>query len=194
MLPGYISYYMGAKASFGKAITSGFVCVLGLLTVFSVIGIIVSLLGSFISRYALFLELIVGLIITFMGFITLIGIRLPSSMPFLKAPRRRGFVSIYLYGLLYGLAVLGCSAPIFLSVLFYALGFGGLSLSLILFVFYTIGMGLPLIMITILIAEAKDLILKKMAEALTLLNKISGVTLILVGAYLLYYFAMSYAA
>jgi len=60
MLLGYISYYMGAKASLGKAITSGFVCVLGLLTVFSVIGIIVSLLGSFISRYALFLELIVG--------------------------------------------------------------------------------------------------------------------------------------
>jgi len=127
-----------------------------------------------------------------MGFITLIGIKPPVSISFLKAPSKRKLVSLYLYGLLHGLAVLGCSAPIFLAVLFYAMGFGGLSLGLILFVFYAIGMGLPLIIITILVAEAKDLILKRMVEASTLLNKISGVTLILVGAYLIYYFAIFY--
>jgi len=50
-----------------------------------------------------------------------------------------------------------------------------------LIIFYAMGMGLPLILITILVAKANDLILRKMSRSTGILKKISGVILIIVG-------------
>jgi len=184
LLPGYVSYYIGAKTTFGKAITSGVLCALGFLTVFSIIGLFVSLIGNFISNYIPFLELIVGLIIVLMGLLKVFDVSFPFSFSFLKLRNRRAFLGIFLYGLLYGLAALSCSAPVFLAVLFYAMLSGGLFNGLIIFIFYAMGMGLPIILVTILVAKAKDLILKRMIQSTRVLSKISGLILIVVGSYL----------
>jgi len=58
---------------------------------------------------------------------------------------------------------------------------GGLYHGLMIFVFYAIGMSLPIILITVLVAKANDLILGKMVQATGILNKISGIILVIVG-------------
>jgi len=184
LLPGYISYYIGAKTSFGKAITGGVLCALGFLAVFSIIGIFTSLIGDFLSGYIPFLELIIGLIIISMGFLNVFDINFPISFSFLKISGKKSFLGLFLYGLLYGFAALSCSAPVFFAVIFYALGSGGFYNCLIIFVFYALGMGIPLILVTVLVAKAKDLILKRMVQGTRTLKKISGITLIIVGTYL----------
>lgn len=187
LLPGYVSYYLGAKTSLRKAITSGLLCTTGFLTVFSIIGIFTSLIGDFLSSYIPFLDLIVGLIIISMGLLTLLDVNFPmisSVLSFLKIGNKKSFLGIFLYGLLYGLAALSCSAPVFFAVLFYAASSGGVYHSLIIFVFYAMGMGLPLILTSILVAKANDLILRKMSQSTRILKKISGAILIIVGSYL----------
>jgi len=192
MLPGYISYYMGAKVSMEKALAGAAACTLGLLTVFSAIGVVVSTLGGFISQYIPLLELAAGLIVVFLGISMIFEIRFPTFFTISTAPTQKGLIGVFLYGVAYGLATLGCSAPIFFSILFYAVAAGGSLYGIITFVVYAIGMGLPITITTILIARAKKFLLKRMMNMLPWLQKISGLVLITIGAYLIYYYTTFY--
>ncbi len=193
MLPGYISYYMGTKTSLGKAVPHGIACTLGIVTVFSTIGIIASLLGSVINPYIPLLELVAGIATILLGISMLIEIRLPTiSLP-LKAPRRKGAVGIFLYGVVYGLATLGCSAPIFFAILFLAIA-EGLVNGVITFLVYALGMGLPLILTAVLVAMAKEVTLKRIVKMMPWLQKISGIILIVIGIYLIYFYYAAYVA
>lgn len=192
MLPGYISYYMGAKVSMEKALAGAAACTLGLLTVFSAIGVVVSTLGGFISQYIPLLELAAGLIVAFLGISMIFEIRFPTFFTISTAPTQKGLIGVFLYGVAYGLATLGCSAPIFFSILFYAVAAGGSLYGIITFVVYAIGMGLPITITTILIARAKKFLLKKMMKMLPWLQKIGGLVLITIGAYLIYYYITFY--
>ncbi len=192
MLPGYISYYIGTKASLEKVVSGGIVCTLGLLMVFSVIGVAVSTLGSFVSQYIPFLELVAGLIVISMGLSMIIGIGFPTFFALSKAPKQRGLIGLFLYGVTYGLATLGCSGPIFLMTIFYAVAAGGPLHGMITFAVYAIGMGLPIIVTTILIAKAKELMLKRIVKMMPLFQKISGIILITIGIYLIYFYYASY--
>lgn len=170
----------------GKAVPSGVACTLGLVTVFSVIGAMASILGSLINPYIPLLELVAGLATILLGVSMLIEIRFPSfSLP-IKAPKRRGFIGLFLYGAVYGLATLGCSAPVFFAILFWAIAGGGLLNGIITFIAYAVGMGLPLILTTILLAMAKELALRRMVRMLPWLRRISGAVLIIIGVYLTY--------
>lgn len=188
MLPGYISYYIGTRAPIERAVTGGVVCALGLLVVFSTIGLIASLIGGVISRYISFLELVAGLITIVMGLSMIFEITLPVFWLSLRAPRLRSLIGIFLYGIVYGLATLGCSAPVFLSVLFYAIAVGGPLHGIIIFIVYATGMGLPLIIITILVARARGIILKKMVKVTPMLHRLSGIILLVIGVYLVHYY------
>ena len=194
MLPGYISYYIGAKTSLERAIPAGIVCTSGLLAVFSMVGLAVSAFGSLASRYISFLELVAGVLVILMGIIAIARIRFPTLLGVvskLKAPKARGLSGIFLYGVAYGLATLACSAPIFFSMLFYALASGGPLYGLTTFIVYAIGMGIPLLITTILVAKVKKIVLEKIVRLTPLFQEISGIILILIGIYILYYYAIS---
>lgn len=188
MLPGYVSYYLGADVSVGKAVPSGVACTLGLISVFTAIGAAASFLGVLISSYLPFLELAAGIVVIFLGISILAGFRLPAFWAKITAPRRRGLIGIFLYGAAYGLATLGCSAPVFFSILFYAVAARGLIGGMVAFIVYAIGMGLPLVLTTILVAKAKELTLRKMLSAMPMLQRLSGVVLVLIGIYLIFFY------
>jgi len=186
MLPGYITYYMGAKTSVGKAIPNGLACTLGLVTVFSIIGLIASIFGSLLNPYIPMFELVAGAITILIGVTILAQIKLPMFVIPVKAPERRGIIGIFLYGVLYGVATLSCSAPIFFAVLFWAIAGGGILNGVITFLVYALGMGFPLVLTTLLVSLAKKAMLKKMMKSLLWLQRISGIVLIIIGIYLIY--------
>ncbi len=188
MLPGYISYYMGAKASSGKAVSAGVACTLGLFTVFSLIGVVASILGSVIIPYIPLLEYVAGVATILLGVSMLVKVKLPTFLVPLKAPKRRGVIGIFLYGVVYGLAILGCSAQIFFAVLFWAIVGGGLLNGIITFMIYSLGMSLPLILTTILLAKAKELTLNKLVKMIPWIQRFSGIILVIIGIYLIYFY------
>lgn len=192
MLPGYISYYLGTRGSWGETLRGGVACTLGLLAVFSSIGVVVSTLGSFVAHYVSFMELAAGIATIFMGVTILAGIRLPTFLTGLRAPKQRGLIGLFLYGIVYGMAIMGCSAPIFFSILFYAVAAGGFLYSLITFMVYALGMGLPMIITTILVAKAKKFMLQRLVKATPWFQKISGIVLVVIGVYLIVFYYTSF--
>jgi cytochrome c biogenesis protein CcdA/PKD repeat protein/thiol-disulfide isomerase/thioredoxin len=187
MLPGYISYYMGSRTSFKRTVTGGVACSFGLMTVFSVIGIGVALVGSVITQYIPLLELVAGILAIIMGISLLTEIKFPSIFTITRAPNQKGLLGIFLYGIAYGLATLGCSAPIFFSTLFYAITAGGLAAGIVTFLVYAAGMGIPIILTTILLAKTKDYLLNRIIRAMPWFQKISSLLLIVIGSYLILY-------
>jgi cytochrome c-type biogenesis protein len=191
MLPGYISYYLGTDTSVEKALPAGLTCVLGLLAVFSIIGFAVSALGNIVTRYIPSLELAAGLLAILMGIIVLARINILSFLhapSIVRAPKRRGFVGLFLYGFVYGLATFGCSAPILFSMIVYAMSTGGLFSGAIVFIVYALGMGIPVMITTVFVAKAKKIALKRMVRSTDRFQKISGIILILIGIYIIYYY------
>ena len=185
LLPGYISYYLGSKLSFGKAVSGGLACTAGLITVFSIMGVLASSLGTLLPQLIPLLEIIAGAMVTFMGIIILIGLSLPYPSIPTRISKRKGAVGLYFFGVAYGLAGVGCSAPVFLSVVFYAMA-KGLAYGTSVFIAYAVGMGLPLILTSVLLAKAKEFLIKRITTATPWLQKVSGVLLIIVGIYLIY--------
>jgi cytochrome c biogenesis protein CcdA len=193
MLPGYLSYYLGKKKTIETAVSSGIACTLGLIAVFSVIGVGVALAGSVVTQYIPVLEVIAGSLAIVMGISMLLNIKFPTLFRISRAPTQKGLPGLFLYGIAYGLATLGCSAPIFFSTLFYALTSGGFLAGIITFVVYAIGMGLPILLITILLAKTKTQLLARVMNVMPWFEKISSVIIIAIGIYLISYYVLIFA-
>jgi cytochrome c biogenesis protein CcdA/cytochrome oxidase Cu insertion factor (SCO1/SenC/PrrC family) len=193
MLPGYLSYYLGKKKTIEKAVSSGIACTLGLMTVFSVIGAGVALLGSVITQYIPILELLAGSLAIVMGISMLTNIKFPTLFTINRAPTQKGLPGLFLYGIAYGLATLGCSAPIFFSTLFYALTSGGILAGIVTFAVYAIGMGLPILLITILLSKTKTQLLARVMHVMPWFQKISSLVIIAIGVYLISYYILLFA-
>jgi cytochrome c-type biogenesis protein len=191
LLPGYVSYYLGAKFGVVKALTGGLACTLGLITVFAAIGGLASSLGELVPQIIPLLDIAAGVILIAMG----LGNLMEFNMPFLSLniglSKKQGFMGLYTYGIVYGLAGVGCSAPIFISVLFYSMS-KGLAQGILSFVAYALGMGAPLIVTTLLLSQAKEYMIKRINVATEKLRRASGGVLIAVGFYLIYFYYATY--
>lgn len=191
LLPGYLAYFLGSRLDVRRAIFGGLVCTLGLISIFSLIGLSASSLGALLPQLIPLLTLIAGIVMILMGVITLMNLGvLHISLP-LGFIGRGGLTGLYLFGLSYGLAAVGCSAPIFLSLLFYAMS-RGLINGVMMFLAYSVGVGLPLIVTGILMARVKELMIEKIGYATPLIQRSSGIFLIIAGIYLLYFYHIIY--
>ncbi len=187
MLPGYVGYYLGTRTNLKNASVGGIACSLGLLAVFSIIGILASLARNLVNAYVWALELLAGIITIFMGLVLLVELKLPLLTIPVKAPEQKGLVGLFVYGIVYGLATISCTAPVFFSILFYAFAAGAVE-AFATFVIYALGMGFPLILITVAISKARHLLFKRIAELAPIIRRLSGLLLIFVGTYLIYYY------
>jgi cytochrome c-type biogenesis protein len=191
LLPGYVSYYLGARFGVVKALTGGLACTLGLITVFAAIGGLASSLGELVPQIIPLLDIAAGVILIAMGLGSLLDLKTPFLSLNIGPSKRQGFLGLYIYGIVYGLAGVGCSAPIFISVLFYAMS-KGLAQGVLSFVAYALGMGAPLIVTTLLLSQAKDYMIQRINMATEKLRRVSGAVLVAVGLYLIYFYYITY--
>jgi cytochrome c-type biogenesis protein len=191
LLPGYVSYYLGANFGVVKALTGGLACTLGLITVFAAIGALASSLGELVPQIIPLLDIAAGIILIAMGLGNLLDLKMPFISLNIVPSKKQGFLGLYTYGIVYGLAGVGCSAPIFISVLFYSMS-KGLAQGVLSFVAYALGMGAPLIVTTVLLSQAKDYMIQKINMATEKLRRVSGAILVAVGLYLIYYYYITY--
>ena len=63
MLPGYISYYLGQDSSLSRAITGSLICTLGLMTIYSLMGLISFALGTVLHQVIPLLNVFSGIIL-----------------------------------------------------------------------------------------------------------------------------------
>ena len=210
MLPAYISYYLGlterkdvdtsTKSRGPKVLRDGVVggisCALGAVVVLTTIGVGISLLGSTvrgaIKENVALMEPIVGIILIIMGIVMLLGVNLKLPFKIKMSASGKGYGSLFIYGILYALAAAGCTAPIFIGVMIKAFASSTFINGLLVLFSYAFGLGVLLVTVTILIASAKELMVKKMKKVMPYIQKIGAAVLIIVGIWLIYYYSTIY--
>ena len=91
----------------------------------------------------------------------------------------------YLYGLGYGAASAGCTAPGFIALLVASMSYTLFNTALI-FLLYAITTAALMVTFTLLVAASQDTIVNKMRASTGMIKKIGGAVLFIVGIYLVY--------
>lgn len=196
MLPAYIAYYLprgeGAPMPLPKALArgvgGGLLAALGALFVLGAIGGLALALGSPFKQRVVLLDLIGGLVVLVLGILLLAG-RGPSFQVPVSPSRKKGALSLLGFGALYAGVAASCVAPVFLGVLVAALGAPTTTEGLIEVGAYCAGLASLLLTVTILISAAQDKAVRALRQVLPYTGKISGGLLVLVGLYLITYWA-----
>lgn len=194
VLPAYVSHYLtedkDERFSIVKGFYFGLIAALGVLTINIIIGIIIAFLGS-TAPFAkdprqdipliLGIRIVAGLIIAYLGLMTVLGKHL--EIPFLPnfIGRLSFGKSIFFYGMLYNGAAIGCTGPILLGLILYALTSGSFSTALTAFIVFALTMGILMILLTTLTAIFKSTVAQKLAPLTPTIQKIAGYVMIFAG-------------
>tara|TARA_Y100000768_G_scaffold289272_1_gene223437 strand:+ start:2065 stop:3438 length:1374 start_codon:yes stop_codon:yes gene_type:complete len=98
----------------------------------------------------------------------------------------------YLYGLGYGAASAGCTAPVFIALLVASMSYTLFNTALI-FLLYAATTAALMVTFTLLVAASQDTIVNKMRASTGLIKKIGGAVLTIVGLYLVYQYVTVWA-
>lgn len=194
LVPAFLSFYLGADeqrlpAAPTRALQGllvGALVAAGFLTVFAVVGLPLSLGLSAIADAVPWLGLATGVALAATGVLALAGIavRLPSSLQLrLSVRRSRTAGAMFLFGIGYGAASLGCTLPIFLALIGASLG----AAKLTIFAAYAAGMTLVLMALAVTVAFTRQGLARFLRRLLPHISQLAGLLLIASGGYLFYY-------
>lgn len=164
LLPSYISHYLGGRAhlrrerwweralqglALGSAVSAGF------FTVFLLLGIAVSLVGTALGAYFPWAAMLLGLGLMALGIFTLGGRELALPLSFQVRSSSQGLLFYYLYGISYAIASCGCTLPIFMIYVVRPIFTVGPLNGLLNFIAYALGMTLMMLLLSVSIAYSK---------------------------------------
>ncbi len=199
LIPAYISFVAGISAkelessdskktkSVFNITTNCLFFVIGLSTVFILLGASASAFGGFLLQNRRLLEILAGIIVI------LFGLHLTHILRFkvLEYEKRvhlkhkpRGIIGSFLVGMAFALGWTPCIGPILGGILTYAATQETIYQGMLLLALYSLGLGIPFI-ITGLTVNSFFLWFDKIKKHLLLIERISGVFLILVGILML---------
>jgi cytochrome c-type biogenesis protein len=196
MLPAYLAYYLprrgegeeGVARALLRGIGGGALAGLGAMLVLLLIGGAAIALGAPFKRNVVLLELAGGLLVLGLGVATLLG-KGPSATLALRPSRKRDALGLAAFGALYAAVAASCVAPLLLSVLVLAFAAPTPVDGALYVLAYAAGMGSLLVAVTALVATAQDAFVSGMKRTLPWMEKASGVLLVAVGLYLVYFWA-----
>jgi len=199
LLPAYLGLYLGAREPVGgwraipRALAVSGAVTVSFVLLFGAVGLVLSAASSAIVIYFPWAGLAVGMVLLLAAGRILAGLPIYGSFGSQLADRvgvaaRRGGLWGYAaYGLAYGLASLGCTLPIFLTVVGSALVVHGFLAGLLEFLLYSLGMGFVLGLLTTAAYGFKLGVLAPVRAIARYANPVSGALLLLTGAYVVYY-------
>lgn len=197
LLPTYLFYFLGLtsnaqateRASIRRALLVSGAVSSGFIAVFLVIGLVTDQLTTWIISNAKYATAVIGVAFLILGVAMLFGYKLPIFTPKLDAGGRdRTVRSMFVYGVAYAVASLGCTLPLFMTVLFGASDRDGLAAGLANVLAYGVGMAMLVTMLTVALAAANAGLLRVLRASMKYIEMISGAFVLLSGVYLLWYF------
>jgi cytochrome c-type biogenesis protein len=196
LLPAFLSFYVGAEQGppvvtagrVGQGLRVGLLATVGFLGLFAAIGLPIAFGATAVSRTIPWTGICLGLVLVGIGLLTLAGVhvRLPAPRQ-ISVRHDRQSLTIMAFGAGYGLASLGCTLPIFLTLVGASLGAGPNAGSLLAFAAYGAGMALMLMALSVAAALARGGLVRRLRRLLPFLPRLSGGFLLLAGGYLSYY-------
>jgi D-alanyl-lipoteichoic acid acyltransferase DltB (MBOAT superfamily) len=132
--------------------------------------------------------LVIGLALMVLGISMLFGYRLPFTTPKLDVGKRdRSVPSMYVFGIAYAIASIGCTIAPFTGVVLGSFSTDGLAAGIAAIVLYGVGMAIVVTGLTVALAMANVTLLKFLRRGMAWFEQFAGILLILTGMYLAWY-------
>ena len=200
LLPTYLMFFLGSdvsaavgdlgsrRAGVRRALVVSAALTAGFMTVFVVVGLVTYHFTSWIQRNAKYATIAIAVGLVALGISMLRGYRLPIAAARLdRGGRSRGVGSMFVYGIAYAVASLGCTIGLFLPSLFSARD-DGLIAATGQVAAYGAGMGLLVTALTVSLAVARTGLLGVLRASMHRVEQVAAGFVILSGLYLAYYF------
>jgi cytochrome c-type biogenesis protein len=198
LLPAFFSYYLGAerdglprpRAGLLQGLLVGALLTLGVIGVFTAIGLPLVYGASRIADAVPWLGLAGGIAAILAGAVVLAGrtlfvIPLPSRF----SQAKQGWLRPLAFGVAYGVASLGCSLPVFLAFLASSLAVRGSGSALAVLTAYVAGIAVTILALLVVVTLLREGLGRRLAPLAASLHRAAGLLLLLAGAYLTYFWA-----
>lgn len=180
MLPVYVSYFAGNADQKRANLYRALAFVFGFTLLFSLMGVFAGTLGSLLMRHQRWVNLVCGLVVILFGLSYLEIIPLPFFKGMRSGRSVTGVFSAFLFGLVYSVSLTPCVGAFLGSALMMASSSGTALQGLLLLICYSLGLGLPFLISALLLEQLSGLF-TKIKEHYTVINRICGCFLILIG-------------
>ena len=195
LLPTYLMYFLGVsgrpgtqRATVRRALLVSAALSAGFMTVFVIVGGISRLLTNWLNQNAKYVGLLIGLALVILGIAMLFGYRLPFSTPKLETGKRdQTIASMYVFGLAYAIASIGCTIGPFSATVLGTIDTDGFVQGIFAIVLYGVAMSLLITTLTVTLALAQGGLLKSLRTGMTYVETASAIVMILSGLYLSWY-------
>lgn len=199
LLPTYLMYFLGLQGSeqerqtqretLRKALKVAGSLTTGFMAVFVVAAALANYFTNWLTENAKFATGIFGVALLVLGVSMLFGYKLPFMNPQrLQGEKDQTFRSMFIYGVAYAIASLGCTIGFFISAVFATSRTGGVFTGLRNGVAYGAGMAVLVGGLTVALAFANTGLLKFLRRGLQYMDRVAAAFVLLSGVYLLWYF------
>jgi cytochrome c biogenesis protein CcdA len=196
----YLNFFTGSgdgtpPSAIGRAVrglAAGSLATLGFVVLFGSIGIVaefgISAATGTASAWARWLMVAFGVLMVVVGLVTLLGksvrIRLPEVRPGIGLRRP---VALFVFGIAYGIASIGCALPLFIGGVAGSFTQSGFLKGCSDFVAYALGMGVLLTVLAVVVAIAGPAAARRIRVVSRAIPIVGGTVLVAVGAYVTFY-------
>ena len=195
LLPTYHMYFLGVsgrpgtqRATVRRALLVSAALSAGFMTVFVIVGGISRLFTNWLNQNAKYVGLLIGLALVILGIAMLFGYRLPFSTPKLETGKRdQTIASMYVFGLAYAIASIGCTIGPFSATVLGTIDTDGFFQGIVAIVLYGVAMSLLITTLTVTLAVAQGGLLKSLRSGMKYVETASAIVMIVSGLYLSWY-------
>jgi cytochrome c biogenesis protein CcdA len=197
LLPAYLMYFLGVtagapgsqRASIRRALLVSAAVSAGFLSVFLVAGVISYNFTSWINENSKYATGIIGAALIALGIAMLFGYKLPFATPQVDTGKRDTTVrSMFVYGIAYAVASIGCTIGLFIATVFSTTERDGIVAGVGNMLAYGAGMALVVSALTVSLAFANTTLLRWLRSSLAYVDRVAAAFVLLSGMYLVWYF------
>jgi len=196
LLPTYLMYFLGLegsrpsdtqRASLRRALFVGAATSSGFLGVFLIVGTISRLFTNWLEVNAQYASLLIGILLFAMGGAMLFGWKPRMATPNITGGADTTVRSMFLFGVAYAIASIGCTIGFVTTVIFGSISAHGFISGLASIVLYGLGMGLLVTSLTVTLAFAQGGLLRFLRHGMRYLDRVAAFFVLLTGLYLAWY-------
>lgn len=209
LLPSYLSFYYLAGQSVisgrraGRALALGGAAALGVMTFNLLLGALIGILGAGFASglsvsgpspntFVRIFRVLLGVALAALGILQLTGWSYKPAFvdefAYRLRPTREGATSkpawqVFLYGLGYNAAGMGCTGPILAGLTVYALAQSGFASAFTAFGIFSLTMGTLMLLVSGLVAASQETLIRTLKASAPRIKMVASILLILVGAF-----------
>ena len=200
LLPAYLLYFLGLdnsdqqntqRASLRRALGVSSAVSMGFVVVFLIVGTISRLFTQWFELNAKFAGFAIGIALIVMGSAMLCGWKPPLVTPNISGGKDRTFVAMFLFGIAYAVASIGCTIGFLTTAIFGSIGTKGFISGVISIGLYGVGMALLVSTLTITLAFAQRGLLSFLRGGLKFIDRLAAGFIVLTGLYLTWYWYLA---